>query len=266
MKSVNSVSISHFPVVFIIPSITVNTITHIAKHFPKSSAHSSSPHWMVWLLSLPAHQSITLSFSFSYSRLIQSFIKPCQFCLFNSTYLWPGLHPDTQRPSSVLHYLSPGIVQQTLNFSPQDLVLPSPNALLKLPEWYFWTLTCFPPKQIPQHSITITSDYIQDKAEIIFFFWLYPRHMKVPGQGWNSSHSCKLCQSYGNTGSLIPMSQWELPKYKFLSVSKTVPSYLDPTYLSILLSEAFYIFFHTGQEYKYIIYKISFQPWHSVIC
>ena len=41
---------------------------------------------------------------------------------------------------------------------------------------------------------------------ILFLFQLHPWHMgiwKLLGQGWNPSHSCDLCHSCSNTGSLI---------------------------------------------------------------
>ena len=53
-------------------------------------------------------------------------------------------------------------------------------------------------------------------VEPIFFrfvggFWPKPQHMKFPGQGSNSSHSCGLCHSCSNARSLIHCATWELP-------------------------------------------------------
>ena len=48
-----------------------------------------------------------------------------------------------------------------------------------------------------------TSNSLKLSLTFFSFFWPHPRHMEVPGQGLNPSHSYSLCHSCSHAGSLV---------------------------------------------------------------
>lgn len=157
--------ISHIPLRFkilITSNTVVDIITHIASHLHSSPAHR--PHHMNGMTIWSAHQSITLSSSYSSPTLNHSQSPASSISSLTLLYVLFFILTFNDLLQS-FYYLSPAILQQTFTWSPQAVVLPSPDCPFKnCCQEDLSELWLTPPKQKLQHSTAF--DYFQDKVQI----------------------------------------------------------------------------------------------------